>query len=147
MDICNAHETLKSKHIRITKQRLQIMQSILDISNPFSVADVYALNSQIADLATVYRFVRLLQQNSIIRSVAQFDDTQFYEKACEHNPNHPHFLCKSCHHLICLNTLRTSDVFRLAEYARFQIVDDISVTYNGTCKECAEKLNKESGCV
>ena len=144
MDKCNAIDTLKNKNIRITKQRLDMLQSILDSGRPFSVAEVYAVNSHIADLATAYRFIRILQDNSIIRSVAQFDDTQFFELACEHNPNHPHFLCKSCHNLICLNTLRTSDVLRLAEYARFQSVDDITVTYSGTCRECAEKLNKET---
>ncbi len=143
MDNCNAHDTLKAKRIRITKQRLEIMKSILDISNPFSVTEVYALSSHIADLATVYRFIRILQQNSIIRSVAQFADTQFYELACEHNPNHPHFLCKSCHQLICLNTLKTSDVLRLAEYARFQSVDDICISYSGTCKECEFKASEE----
>jgi Fe2+ or Zn2+ uptake regulation protein len=139
MDTCNAKDTLKAKGLRITKQRLQLMQSIIEIRNPFSVAEIFAANSHIADLATVYRFTKTLQDHGIIRSVAQFDDTQYFELACEHMPNHPHFLCKTCHHLICLDTLRSSDVFRLAEYAKSQFVDDISVTYNGTCRECAEK--------
>jgi Fur family transcriptional regulator, ferric uptake regulator len=143
MDKCNAKETLKANNIRITRQRLELTQSILDFEHPFSVTDIYAINSHIVDLATAYRFIRILQENLVIRPVAQIDDTQFFELACEHNPNHPHFLCKSCHHLTCLNTLRTSDVLRLAEYARSQSVDDVAVTYRGTCRECADKLNKE----
>jgi len=139
MDLCNAQELLKTQNIRVTKQRLEMLQSIIHFSIPFSVADIYAINSHIIDQATAYRFIKLLNKCSIIRAVAQFDDTQYFELACEHNPNHPHFLCKACHQLICLNTLKSSDVLRLAEYARFQQVDDISVTYSGICKNCADK--------
>lgn len=144
MDICNAQETLKTHNIRITRQRIELMQSILDIGAPFSVSELFAVNPHIADLATAYRFVSLLQKHLVIRNVAQFDDTQYFELACEHNPNHPHFLCKSCHHLICLNILKTSDVLRLAEYAKAQSVEDISVTYSGTCQDCAAQTPKET---
>ncbi len=140
MNLCNANQLLKDNSIRLTKQRVDLMQYIHDYGRPFSVADIHADNLHLADLATVYRFIRLLQQNGLIRSVAQYDDTQYYELACEHNPNHPHFICKNCHHLICLNTLRTADVLRLAEYAKEQSVEDISISYSGICSEC--KANK-----
>jgi len=136
MDKCNAQTTLKDNEIRITKQRLQMMQAILDYPHPFSVSQLHANNLQIADLATFYRFVRLLVAKDIIKSVASEDDTQYYELLCPHNPNHPHFLCKSCHKLICLEAIRTPDVFRLADYAQKMHVEDLTLLYRGKCRAC-----------
>ncbi|MDD4309351.1 MAG: transcriptional repressor [Candidatus Cloacimonetes bacterium] len=136
MDKCDARNTLTESKIIVTKQRLLLMQSVLEFGCPFSASEIHANNMQISDLATVYRFFKLLQENSIIRSVAQMNDTQYYELACKHNPNHPHFLCKSCHKLSCLEAIKSSDLFRLAQYTPQQEVDDVCVIYTGTCNNC-----------
>lgn len=138
MDFCDSLTLLKSKNIKTTAQRVEIMDNIIHRDRPFSANDLHSalsVESNI-DLATVYRFINILSKSGIIREVVNSDGYQYYELACEHHPLHPHFICENCKHISCLNNLAPLDAVNLGSYTGGHSVRSISLNFKGICAEC-----------
>jgi Fur family ferric uptake transcriptional regulator len=92
-------EFLKERGLKLTQQRLTILQRALDIDKHFSAEELYeelrGENRRISK-ATVYRTLALLVE-------AQFLDTHdferghtVYERAAHGKAHHDHLLCVAC---------------------------------------------------
>jgi len=138
MDNCNSYTLLKSKSLKVTAQRVEILDAVIRRNQPFSVSELHSeLNSESnIDLATVYRFINQLAKSEIIREVVNTDGYQFYELACEHHPLHPHFICEKCKHITCLKNLAPVDAINLGSYTGSHCVRSISLNFSGVCSEC-----------
>jgi len=135
---CDSKELLKSRHIRVTRQKVAILQGILSSSTPVNASDLHDLvSSDIrVDLATVYRTLGSLREKKLVREVADDTGTLYYEIACLHNPVHPHFKCLKCRKISCLEFLDHESTSFMEQYARDCEITEISITLSGTCREC-----------
>jgi len=138
MDNCSSNVLLKSKQIKITAQRVEILDEIINTNHPFSVNELHSklkpdLN---IDLATVYRFINLLTKSEIIREVVNSDGFQYFELACVHHPLHPHFICENCKNISCLKNLNSLDAVNLGSYTGNNLVRKISLNFTGICSKC-----------
>ncbi|WP_024787396.1 MULTISPECIES: Fur family transcriptional regulator [unclassified Lebetimonas] len=92
------------------------------------------------DKATVYRNIHSLLKKKIIREIKNSEGISFYEINCKiHNPIHPHFECKICKKIYCLNALKPEDVISLTKYTDFEI-DSVEIKFKGICNECKKTM-------
>jgi len=138
MDKCKSMEILKSNKIRVTRAREAIIDIIIALNKPFSVNELYAiyLQKNKTEITTIYRFIVVLAEKKIIRDIGNFNNTQYYELACVHNPLHPHFFCNVCHKIQCLKQLSTDDFIRLSGYVNNNTINEVKIIMAGICEKC-----------
>jgi Fur family ferric uptake transcriptional regulator len=122
-----------------------MLTEIFEKEVPFSVAELHcALEDRLAvDLVTVYRFLNLLQEKGIVRCFRGPGNEQFFEKACVHNPLHPHFVCRKCGQLTCLKDLLFDDsVWRATLEEEGYHPEGVTLVVRGLCPRCAEEEGK-----
>ncbi len=142
MESCEVMPILRKNHIRATAKRVAILTEIFERETPFSVAGLHAaLTGHLAvDLVTVYRFLNLLLEKGVVRAFRGPGNEQLFEKACIHNPLHPHFVCRKCGELICLRDLPFSDAFwRRTLEERGYRPEAVNLEVRGLCPRCAEE--------
>ena len=136
MEHCDAHEVLKHNKIKMTRQRIEVLELIIELQTTFSASILHERLQDHMDLVTIYRILNLFKEKKIIREVLSDKEERIFERACIHNPVHPHFYCNNCKQLFCLDEL--PEEIRnliLGEYKEFQI-EDISLQLSGICNKC-----------
>lgn len=117
------------------KKNQEYILSILIENRLMKASDIHKKLS--VDLATIYRNLKVLKTKGIIREIVNRDGISFYEVNCEiHNPIHPHFECKECGNIFCLNELTKIDKESILKYANGNFVENINLKFIGICKEC-----------
>ncbi len=135
---------LKSKGLKLTRQREEILETFLKIEEHLSTEDLYKAvkrkNSGIGH-ATVFRTLKLLSQAGIAREVYLGDKRVRFEHGHGHQ-HHDHLICQTCSKLI-----ETADL----EIEKLQ--DDLCKKFDftptshrlqifGICKECKERQRR-----
>lgn len=136
MDKCDAATILKQNDLKITQQRLLILEAIINSEIVFSTSSLQEKVKNNMDLVTIYRIISVLVEKKIIREIASNETTRFYELACEHHPVHPHFTCNKCKAIICLGVIDNKDIASLKKYSEDNLVEDIVIQFSGTCSKC-----------
>jgi len=85
---------------------------------------------------TVYRALERLESEGIVHSFVGKDGLKWYAKCSDcsshhHNDVHPHFQCKKCDKVTCLQVEVT--IPNIENYT----VENASVFLTGVCKECS----------
>lgn len=102
----------------------------------FTATELYAELSDLMDLVTVYRILSVFQENKVIREVCSGGESKKYELACVHNPVHPHFKCRICGALYCVDTIDKNVLDKLKINNNDFIIENISVEFSGICNKC-----------
>lgn len=139
MGICIAKDMLKAKRLKVTEKREKVLELILASERPKTARDLHeaaSLHGNI-DLVTVYRVLSLLLEKGIIREIVGESGTSFYEKACEHNPVHPHFHCGECGKVYCLEPLTFEEGLILGRVGKGFRIASVSLDIKGVCDKCA----------
>lgn len=131
---CTPESLLAGKNLKFTRQRCSVLKSILERGAPFSAHDLHMEVAAEMDLATVYRNLELLGQSGIIREVMNENERRYYELACEHNPEHPHFYCSSCGRIFCIKKKKARRIGHGLP-AGFSVKQTV-LQYRGICPEC-----------
>ena len=136
MDKCNALTLLKEHELKVTKQRKLLLDEIIEIEESFSANTLYQNMHNEMDMATVYRILNIFKEKRIIREILSIDDTKYFELSCIHHPVHPHFFCKKCNNIVCLDQLKDQDLMILKKYSQDLTIDDIKISFTGLCNKC-----------
>lgn len=145
MERCEALPILKKHHIRATSKRVALLTEIFEREAPFSVANLHASvkDGLAVDLVTVYRFLNLLLEKGVVRSFVGPGNEQLFEKACIHNPLHPHFVCRRCGKLACMKDLPFDDsVWRESLEGRGFRPEGVTLVVRGLCPRCLEEEDR-----
>ncbi len=134
MERCEALQVLKDHKIRVTAGRKALLEEVFRRDGAFSAAELHRATEGV-DLATVYRFLNLLVERGIARALRGPQGEQFFEKACVHNPVHPHFICRKCGSVFCLPSAPL-DVSLPGEGGF--LVEEISLIVRGLCPSCRD---------
>ncbi len=139
MSVCVASDLLRSKKLKITERRELILSLILAAERPVSAKDLHEMATEkgSVDLVTVYRVISLLLEKGLIREIIGDSGTSFYEKACEHNPVHPHFHCGECGQVYCLEPLTFEEGLILGRVGKGFRIASVSLDIKGVCEKCA----------
>lgn len=129
-------DILKKFSLKVSEQRLVLLQQIVSTKAVFSADSLYHDSQGKIDLATIYRFLKVLQEKSIICQVQSIEDNKFYEYCLSSKSIHPHFQCTKCHKLICLEKLTPQHEDLLRKYSQQNEIKQISLTFTGLCAKC-----------
>ena len=133
-------EYLRSKGLKFTPERREILREIFSTHEHFDVEALYdTLKKKGArtSLATIYRLVPLLIESGMIRRATRLDGHVTYEHIFGHKPHH-HLVCVKCGQII---EFRDDGIERLLkEVCRkydFSPIDQ-RLGVRGICSSCRE---------
>jgi Fe2+ or Zn2+ uptake regulation protein len=140
---------LRRAGISKTPQRLAVLRILLKSEAPLSVSCVRELlaGKNRIDRVTLYRILSLFKKHDIIREISSIGNGNFIEIATQENPVHPHFSCRSCGSLSCLEPLTFSQSHQLISAKEDYSVENIEINISGICPGCrnATVLQKQAG--
>lgn len=135
MEECDAVLLLQKHNLKMTNQRLLILNELIKANTFFSAQSLYPLFENEMDLATIYRIITTFQKKDMIREVAVKDGVRFYELICTHRSAHPHFLCNQCNNMFCLE-IDITKILKLKNITTAHKIKDASLLLNGICEKC-----------
>jgi Fe2+ or Zn2+ uptake regulation protein len=132
-----------------TPQRIAVLNILKNAVVPVNMNSIrQALETKIRiDRVTVYRILSLFKQHMIIREITSTGGANYFELATMENPVHPHFLCRNCEALSCLEPLTFSQASQWLTPTKDYSIEHIEINISGLCASCrnATKLQKKSG--
>lgn len=142
----NFKQILKEKGLKITRQRIRVLEAMASCEDKHLTAEeIYEIVK--ADfpeigLATVYRTIQLLVELDLVESIQLGDGYVRYEIGKfdgEEAHHHHHLVCLECGKVISFwDDLLDELEERIMESASFQVINH-EVKFYGYCKECLIK--------
>ncbi|MDR0467435.1 MAG: transcriptional repressor [Campylobacteraceae bacterium] len=120
----NVKKLLNSNNIKLTTAREAILWVLNDAKKPLNYEEIKSLLKIDMDKATFYRNISLFEDEKIVQKFESNDKKWYFEII---KKSHAHFLCDSCHNIICMN-------FNLNENLEEYTIN--SVLLKGICKDC-----------
>lgn len=126
---------LTAAGIRLSHQRMAILQYLLDHHTHPTVADIYDhLHPEYPTLSrtTVYNTLKLLVQSGAVTQLDIDPDSAHYD--ADLSP-HAHFLCRNCHRVFDV-PLPTQPL----EVPHGFATDSVNISYRGLCPSCTGNI-------
>ena len=133
---------LTSAGLGVTENRLHVLEVIGNNSFPLSAGDIFNTLDRNGSInrVTVYRILDLLVDHGIVDRITTGERAFYYGLAPnEHHQPHPHFYCKCCGQMVCLNP----EILRVETESLRKIfpgrIDKVEVRVDGICKNCLKQ--------
>lgn len=136
---CNYSQLLEASGLGHTANRHRILKVIGNTSGPLSAQQIYdTLNcTDTINRVTVYRILDLLVEKGLVDRISGGGRSFVYGLAPnENHPAHPHFYCKACGRLECLNPQSLSVDLQSMQRTFPGLIENISVRVDGVCQRC-----------
>jgi Fur family ferric uptake transcriptional regulator len=143
--LCNYENLLLTANLEPTINRLRLLEVIGNNRFPLSAGDIFATLERSCSInrVTVYRILDLLVDCGIVERISTGGRSFYYGLAPnEHHKAHPHFYCKNCGQMDCLNpeslNIDTDTLWKTFPGR----IDKVEIRVDGICKNCAKQINK-----
>ena len=136
MDKNKSESLLNEKNLKVTKQRVTVLDLIISKDSSFCANDLFDELKGKMDLVTIYRNLLLLCKEGILREVMNKSGRQYFEFSSDNNPVHPHFYCNLCKKIFCMKSKRINSVTKKINPDDSFIINETVVNYNGICPSC-----------
>jgi Fur family ferric uptake transcriptional regulator len=139
---CNYQELLMSAELEVTANRLSVLEVVGNNRFPLSAGDIFKTLERTSSInrVTVYRVLDLLVDHRVVERLSTGGRAAYYGLAPNnYHQAHPHFYCKSCGQMDCLNPESLSietDPLRKTFPGR---IDKVEVRVDGVCKNCLKQ--------
>ncbi len=136
---CNYEEMLTAANIDTTVNRLRILEVVGNNGFPLSAADIFKTLDRSGPInqVTVYRILDLLVDTGVIERISTGGRAFYYGLAPnDHHAPHPHFYCKNCGQMDCLNPGSLHVVTEPLSKTFPGRIDKVEVRVDGVCKNC-----------
>jgi Fur family ferric uptake transcriptional regulator len=142
---CNYEELLLGADIKVTPNRVRVLEVVGNNRFPLSASDIYKIleRSSTVNRVTVYRILDLLVESGVVERISTGGRAFYYGLAPNdyHKP-HPHFYCKNCGQMDCLNpesiVVDTEPMWKTYPGR----IDKVEVRIDGICKNCDKRQKK-----
>ncbi len=137
----NYTKLLREHHLKVTPQRVAIAD-ILYTKGHISIDSLYEIMLKKFDsisLATIYKNVNIMTQNTFIQEVKIPNSKSVYELT---KASHAHLVCEQCSSVEDIDF----DVENLTKYAssiKSFDVESVNVIFTGMCIDCKETYEKK----
>lgn len=129
----NIKEILKKQGKRITPERLDLFNYILDIDS-FS-ANELVFNTNFSR-ASIFRNINLFLEIGVIRKVSLSENWVLYEVVHDTHTHHEHMLCTNCWEVLHFESdYICKELFKIAKKSWFKI-NEHSIFVNWVCSKC-----------
>ncbi len=137
----NSTLQLRRAHIKVTKNRVHIMEVLQESLQPLSAEEIYLLirdKDETMDFSTIYRTLEILVENKIARKLNIMEDGRklysFYGQ------EHSHYLvCKECKKIITIHSCPLEKYEKELEDETGFLIDSHCLYLYGTCDDCQNK--------
>jgi Fur family transcriptional regulator, ferric uptake regulator len=139
---CDYRLLLKSGGLEPTPSRLRVLEVIGANSAPVSAQEIFDTVKRTAGInrVTVYRILDLLASKGLVDRLSSVGRSLVYGLAPnENHPAHPHFHCRSCGVLQCLQPGSLNVDLRGIERSFAGEIKAVEVRLDGICKNCLKK--------
>ncbi len=142
---CDYASILEKCDLPPNPNRMKILEIVGNNTSPLSAQDIYETMSRTEDInrVTVYRILDLLVEKGAIDRIRGGGRSFYYGLAPnENHPSHPHFYCRQCGNLECLNPdglrVNTENIERTFA----GVIEKVEVRLDGICKTCLRNSKK-----
>ncbi|KQC08562.1 MAG: hypothetical protein APR62_04550 [Smithella sp. SDB] len=148
MSVNSTHKDalFKLQHAGIsnTSRRLAVLSILLKAKKPLNVSTIRRLleGKCNIDKVTVYRTLSLFRKRGIIREIATTSGANYFEIASQENSLHPHFSCRNCGEITCLDPLSFTHAAKLIFSKHDYSIDHIEINISGLCTCCRNSSKK-----
>ena len=121
---------------RNTVQRQIVLDALKKLNKHPTIDEIYAaIHSSHPSIskATVYRNLRQLAANRIIRQVSLLDGLERYDAR---TGQHYHFKCVKCGNILDVEIEYLADINYVVQRKYCVQVDEHDIVFSGTCMEC-----------
>ena len=139
---CNYEELLIAAKVEATPNRLRVLEIIGGNGFPLSAGDIYKTlaRSSTINRVTVYRILDLLVDCGVVERISTGGRAFYYGLAPNaHHEPHPHFYCKRCGQMDCLNpdslAVETEPFWKTFAGQ----IHKVEVRVDGICKNCLKR--------
>jgi Fur family ferric uptake transcriptional regulator len=142
MDITFLKSYLHKKGYRITNQRMAVLNAIIQAENKhLNASEIHALVKKQYPgfgLATVYKNLRVLEQEGLVNKLDLSDNTRHYE--INLSEPHCHLLCLKCGHIEELGDAFYKSLYDLLWHESRFTIEKRSLVFYGYCSTCRLQL-------
>ena len=136
---CNYENLLDAVALDATDNRLRVLEVVGGNSYPLSAGDIYTILDRTSRInrVTVYRILDLLVDKGLVERISTGGRAFYYGLAPnDHHAPHPHFYCKACGRMDCLNpdSLHIESEPLWKDFSGR--IDKVEVRVDGICKNC-----------
>lgn len=131
-----------SADLEATPNRLRVLEVIGNNSYPLSAGDIFKTleRSRAINRVTVYRILDRLVAQGVVERLSTGGRAAYYGLAPnEHHQPHPHFYCKRCGQMDCLNPEVLNIESRAMQKTFPGRIDKVEVRVDGICKNCLNR--------
>ena len=139
---CNYEQLLASANLEATANRVGVLEVIGNNRFPLSAADIFQTleRSSSINRVTVYRILDLLVDSGVVERISTGGRAFYYGVAPnDHHQPHPHFYCKSCGQMDCLDpeslSVETEPLWKTFPGR----IEKVEVRVDGVCKNCLKQ--------
>ena len=141
---------LEGKSLRLTTQRLAIIETVFNTEEHFTAEQLLAWASQrdrSVSRATVYRTLPLLTESGLVREMDFGKDYKFYDPNYADHPNHNHIICQDCDKIVEFESEKIAAIEDEISHKLGFMVKAQRLQITGTCEElkrrgtCKKKCN------
>jgi Fur family ferric uptake transcriptional regulator len=136
---CNYPELLRLRGLDPTPHRLRIMEVIGNNASPIGAQEIFRMVGKIVNInrVTVYRILELLVENHLVERLSGRGRSLLYGMApCEHHPAHPHFHCRNCGAMLCLQPLNLNVDMKEVQCSFPGEIREVEIRIHGVCQNC-----------
>jgi len=137
-DSCDFFQWLLQQGLRPTAVRLAVLGILRDSERALKAQEILEairLRRRV-NKVTVYRILEDFVQRGVIRRLALEGRVSHYELACEHRPPHPHFQCRSCREIQCLEPVPLLRMWAELQGPVGNQAEHIDIRVDGLCHKC-----------
>jgi Fur family transcriptional regulator, ferric uptake regulator len=136
---CNYAELLETGGLEPTPSRIRVLEVIGNNSAPVSAQEIFKTVRRTADInrVTVYRILEVLVKRGLVEKLSGGGRSLVYGLGPNQNhPAHPHFRCRSCGVLQCLQPGSLKVDLGGIERSFVGEIRGIEIRVDGICKNC-----------
>lgn len=135
---CNYSEMLLSAGLTPTSHRVRVMEVIGNNTSPLSAQEIYSTvqRTHAINRVTVYRILDSLVAKSLVDRISGGRASFFGLAPNDNHQPHPHFYCRQCGRMNCLNPSSISMDISSFERIFPGKINNVEVRVDGICKNC-----------
>ncbi|MBW2608144.1 MAG: transcriptional repressor [Deltaproteobacteria bacterium] len=144
---CDYAHLLEKSGLGSTPNRLKVLEVIGNNNYPLNPREIIDILSRSTDInrVTVYRILDLLVGKKLIDRISSGGRSFHYGLAPnEHHQPHPHFYCRECGSMECLNPESLHLDIKPLNRTFPGLIDNVEVRLDGICKICLKSKVKST---
>jgi len=144
-DRCDFRQWLTNQGLKLTAPRLAVLEILGNAARALRAGEILeAIRAhRRVNKVTVYRILEDFARRGMVRRLSLDGRVNHYELACEHHPPHPHFQCRNCREVQCLDPTPLSRVWSELRGPVGNRADHIDIRVQGLCHKCRNVPGRE----